>query len=114
MATTITGQPGDPALGAQPLPHRDRPAWGWPQYLALLGLPVLLWETWTIVAWIADKPHQITQFQDHHSVNWWAAHISEAVVVAPCVLVLIHIVGDCRRQRQFFTLKVMWCIVGAT
>jgi hypothetical protein len=114
VATTLTGQPGDRHLPARPDEGRTRPRWGWPQYLALLGAPILLWEIWTLTAWLADGPFQISQFQDRNSTNWWAAHISEAVVLAPAALVLIHVVRDCLRQRELFTLKVMWCIVGAT
>ncbi len=86
--------------------------WSWGQYLALLGVPFALWSGWTLVAWLRAGPTQITQYRDRGSASWYAAHTLEGIVLAVSLLVIVHLVRDCRRQRRLLTFDVMFCLCG--
>ena len=85
--------------------------WSCPQYLALLGVPVLAWEAWTVVAWLSDHPHVIRQFRDTNSTSWYGAHALEAVSVAVAIAVAIYVIRGCIRARRL-TFDAMFCIAG--
>ncbi len=87
--------------------------WGWAQYLALFAVPVLFWEIWTVVAWLADNPHEITQYQTPGSTDWWAATSLEAIAIVAAVPVLIYVIRGCIRARGM-TLDSMFCLAGLT
>src|SRR5438132_7780865 len=96
MATTTTRRASRPATPA-PTARRQ---WSWAQWLALAGAPILALEVWTLVAWLADGPHQITQFRDKDSASWVGAHVFEAVALLLAAVVVTHVVRECLRHRR--------------
>src|SRR5262245_48561991 len=82
-------------------PHARR--WSWVHYLALVGVPLLLINGWTVIAWLADGPASVTQFRDPGSANWYVARIVEGLSVIGSILVIIHLVRGCRRTRRVLT-----------
>lgn len=84
--------------------------WGWAHAFAIVGIPLLLWEGWTIIAWLADDPHQITQFRDRESTSWYVAHALEAVLAVVALAVLVYLVRGCLRSRRIFTFDVIFCL----
>jgi hypothetical protein len=88
--------------------------WSWGQYFALIGVPLLIWNVWTEIAWLVDGPRPVTEFRDPGSVNWYAVHILEGVMIIGAISVIIYLIRGCRRQRRFLTFEVMFCLAGAT
>lgn len=88
--------------------------WSWAHLLALIGLPILVLEVWTVIAWAIDDPDQITTYRDTSDVSWYAAHVVEAMVLVLGVVMVVHLFRDCRRERQFFTFDMMFCLCGGT
>lgn len=103
-------------FGARPTaPARKRAPWGLTQWLAVLGLPVLGLEAWTLISWLADGPHQVTQFRGSgHPTDYWGARIGEVAVIVISAIVLTKVVRGCRAQGKFLTFDVMFCLAGAT
>ena len=99
---------------APPVVSVRRPTWGWTQWLAVLGLPILFVEAWTLIAWLADGPHQVTQYRSGHGVEFWGARIGEVAVVLISLVVLRQVIRGCREQRRIMTFDVMLCIAGAS
>jgi len=87
--------------------------WSWPHYLALVGLPILILELWTIIAWLGDDAHQITEFRTPYSVNWWAARAYETVAVLVFIGVSQHVIRQCWRERRL-TFDAMFLLAGMT
>jgi len=106
-----------PSLAGTPVAvtrRRPRPSWGWAQWLAVMALPILFLEAWTLIGWLADGPSQLTKYRnDGLGREWWGARIGEVAVIVISLIVLTKVVRDCRRQRKFLTLDVMFCICGA-
>ncbi len=97
-------------------PKQD-PWWKrWPlaMWLAVLVVPFLLWEVWTVVAWLADRPHFITQFQDRDSASWYAAKVYESLALLMTIVMAIYVVRGCRRERKVFTFDVLFCGAAIT
>src|SRR5258705_5661109 len=88
--------------------------WALPHYLALAGIPVLVWNAWTVIAWLIDGPEAVTEFRDPGSVSWYAARAIECGVVLASLLVIRYLVRGCRRAGRLLTFDVMFCLVGAT
>src|SRR4051794_39690404 len=88
--------------------------WTWPQYLALTGLPILVWNVWTVVAWLADGPHRVTQYQQKGSGAQYSAYGLEAGLAVLSVGVLVWIIRTCVQRRQVLTFDVMFVLCGAT
>jgi hypothetical protein len=82
--------------------------------LALIGVPFLIWNVWTVVAWLAADPHQITRFRGHDDASSYAAHAIEAVLVVLSLWVILYLVRGCRRAGRILTVDVMFCLCGAT
>lgn len=95
--------------------HTGARRWGLPQYLAMLALPILFLESWSVISWLLDGPHQITEYRsDGKGREWWGARGFEAGVIVLSIWVISRLVRDCRRQGKILTFDVMFCIVGAT
>jgi hypothetical protein len=89
--------------------------WSWPHYLALLGAPVIVWNAWTVAAWLVAGPHQITQYRSSgHPVDWWGARVFEALAVVIAVAVAVHVIRGCRASRKVLTFDLMFCLAAAT
>lgn len=112
---SVLTQATRPARRERP-PAASRPGkgWSWPHYLAAIGLPILVLNVWTVIAWLADGPSQVTEFRDHGSVSWYAVRVVEGVTVLGSILVVIYLVRGCRRARRILTFEVMFCLAGAT
>lgn len=88
-------------LASRPVHNQGpRHRWSWPQYLALVGLPILFLQTWTVVAWLADDAHQVTASRTPYSLNWWAARGYEALALLVFVVVAFVVVRRCVRERR--------------
>jgi hypothetical protein len=96
------------------LAPESRRRWSWPQYLALIALPLLAHEAWTLVAWIADGPHQVTKYRDRDSASWYVAHVLEVLIVAISLAVIVYVVRGCLRERRVLTFDAMYCMAGLT
>lgn len=101
---------GKPGLRSRP----EAAKWTWVHYLALLGVPWFFYEAWTITAWIADGPEQVTMYRDPGSVTWYAAKVMEILVVGASIPVIVYAIRGCRRQRKFFTFDVLWILAAST
>lgn len=110
MATVerLAGRPRQPAGAAAR-------GWGWPQYLALLALPVLALEAYTIASWLLDGPHMVTEYRDgSRTTTWWAARAFEGGAILVSAAVIVQLVKGCRRAGRLLTFDVMICLAGAT
>ena len=85
----------------------------WFHCLALAGGVLALWETWTVGAWLADGPAQITAFRDPDSLNWLAGKAYEAGALGMAIVVGIGVIRQCRREHRF-TFDAMVYTVGLT
>ena len=94
-------------------PTARRRQWSWGHWFALAGAPILLIEIWTLVAWLADGPRQITEFRDTDSASWVAAHVFEAVALLLAAVVFTWVIRDCLRQRRL-TFDAHFLLVGMT
>src|SRR3984957_11018649 len=79
---------------------RSRRPWGPAQYLALAAVPLLAYQAWTLVAWIAAGPHQITAYRSYGSFSWYAARAIEVTLVLAVAAILARLVRECRAQRR--------------
>jgi hypothetical protein len=104
-------------LGPQVAPFEAsaRPArWSWSHGLALAGLPFLLWETWTVVAWLADGPQSISGYSSHGSGSWYGARLLEGTMILISIVVAGYLVRGCVRARRFFTFDMLFCLAAGT
>jgi hypothetical protein len=60
-----------PLAGLKPSPVQSTVKWSWTHTLALVGAIIGLHEAWTLVAWLADGPHLVTEFRDRSSASWY-------------------------------------------
>src|ERR1051325_1542251 len=93
------------------MPRASPSPWRLPQYLAVLALPILAWELWTIVAWLADGPALVTKFRTRDG-NWYAARVYEGLAVILAVSVSLYVARGCRQARRLLTFDLMFCLVG--
>ena len=92
-----------------------KPRWGWPQYLAVAGTPILILEAWTLITWLADGPHQLTDYRrPGHPVDWWGARTFEVIAVIMSFFIIRRLIRGCRAQHRFLTFEVMFCLCGAS
>lgn len=113
MATRTSKAAPDLTTGRL-LPAASGRRWGWVHLLALAGAVFLVWETWTVVAWLADGPRQVTEYRDSGSTSWYAARGLEGLTIVVSCLVLVHVVRGCFRERKILTFDVMFCLAGGT
>jgi hypothetical protein len=85
--------------------------WSWGEYLAIIGVLILVEEVWTLVAWLSDHPHTITQYRTHGSVNWWTCHVMEVLVWAVAVVVAVYVAKGVLRERRL-TFDAAFCLAG--
>lgn len=90
----------------------QRPRWSVAQYLALLGVLILIYEIVSIVNWLIAGPTAAPW--GAHNADWWAARIIEGLTILLSLIVLRLVVRDARAQRRLLTFDVMWCLCGAT
>lgn len=89
-------------------------SWPWQYHLAAVGVLLLVWEGWTLVAWLgAGGGRQADEFRDpaFSTASWWTARVYEVIIVAMAVAVAIHVVRGCRRARRI-TFDALFCVAG--
>jgi Spirocyclase AveC-like len=91
-----------------------RRGWSLPHYLALVGVPVLVWNAWTVIAWLAAGPHAITAYRHGHTVDWYGARAFEALAIVIGVVLAVYVYRGCRRARMLLTFDFMFCLAAAT
>ena len=89
-----------------------RRQWQWQHYLAFVGVAFLVWQGWTIVAWLLEGPRASTEFRDTDSGAWIAARLYEGAAVLVAVVTVSWVVRQCRRERRL-TFDAQLCIGGA-
>lgn len=82
-------------LAAAPKPSR-----GPGPYLAALALPLVAYQLWTIVGWLADGPTQLTEHRDTGSTSYIAAKAIELAIVLSTVAIAAFVARDCRRRGR--------------
>ena len=82
--------------------------------LAIAAVPIVVWEGWTLIAWLADGPRPVTAFRHGHTLDWYAARALEGVMVGAAIAVAVHVVQDCRRKGRILTFDVKFCLCAAT
>ena len=95
-------------------PVATKPRWSAAHWLALIGVPILIHEVWSVTAWLLDGPFQITEYRDRNDPSWYAARALEGVGILVAIVVLIIVIRGCRRERTVFTFDAMYCMAGAT
>ncbi|MCX6398470.1 MAG: spirocyclase AveC family protein [Propionibacteriales bacterium] len=94
---------------SRPAPPQTQtpPRWGAAHYLALLAVPLLAYEGWTLVTWLASDPHVVTKGRDVGSTSWWWAKALEVGAVTLAVTLLVQSIRDSRRSGEMtFDLKL--------
>jgi Spirocyclase AveC-like len=96
-------------------PQRRTP-WPWQYFAAAVGAMFLFWESWTIIAWLADGPQPVTRYRDTDSANWYAAKSYEAGAILLALVVGTVVVRGCLRRRRLtfgwssnFVNLANWC-----
>lgn len=93
---------------------RPTPRWGPVQWIAVAGVPIVVWWVWMMVAWLADGPHQITEFRDSSSANWWVCRVYEGLGIAVALTVGTIVVRGCIKAHRVFTFDVLFVLAGLT
>ena len=87
--------------------------WSWSQYLAIIAIPIAVVQIWTLTAWLLDRPHQITEFREHGTLNWWACRFYEGLGLVLVAIVVPWVLRQCIRQRRL-TFDAHFLLAGAT
>jgi hypothetical protein len=80
-------------------------------YLAAAGVLCLVWEGWTLIAWIADGPQAITQFRDTSHYTWWLARVLEGAAVLLAIITSLWLWRSSRSGRRV-SFDVMFVVAG--
>src|SRR5581483_5404490 len=107
-----TSQPARPVTLTPPLLSPARRPWRWQEWMALVGVGFLVWQAWTLIAWVAAGPRASTRDRDRSSAAWVAAHLYEATAVVVAVVVVSWVVRQCRREHRL-VFDAQLCIAGA-
>src|SRR5882724_4895191 len=51
------------------------------QMFAVVGAVFLVFELFSVIPWLLDGPHQVTQYRDHSDISWVAARVYEIVAL---------------------------------
>lgn len=86
--------------------------YSWAHYLAIIGIPILVWEAWTVVAWLLDGPHAITEFRGSTTTRI-AARTLETLAVLVSLVVGTWVVRGCLRERTL-TFDALFCIAATS
>jgi len=94
---------------------RRRRTWPLAAYLAAVGVPVLVWNVWTVAAWLIAGPHEITRYRPHaHAIDWYGARVFEGLAILIAIAIAIYVYKGCRRARMVLTFDVLFCLAAAT
>ena len=81
-------------------------------YLAAAGGLFLVWEAWTLTAWLTDGPRMITEFRDRTSPTWWIARSLEGAVIVLAVVMTALLVRAHRNGRRV-TFDVLFVVAAS-
>jgi hypothetical protein len=89
--------------------------WSLAHYLAIVGAPVLVWNVWTVAAWLAAGPHSITQYRPPgHPVDWYGARVFQGIAILVALVLAVYVVRGCRRARTLLTFDLLFVTAAAT
>jgi hypothetical protein len=89
------------AAAALPRPSAPvRRSWGAAHYLALVAVPLLAYQAWTLIGWLAAGPHQVTNYRTAGSASWYAARVIQGVMLIAVIAIAVGVVRGCRRERR--------------
>lgn len=80
--------------------------------LCVAGAVFLVWQTWTMIAWVQDAER--IKPSGGHGTNFWAAHTLEAIICLVCIPGLLHMIRGCRESRRLLTFDVMFGVAALT
>jgi Spirocyclase AveC-like len=114
MATAASPRPAslhtpDPIVGTS-----RRPAWGASQYLALAAVPLLAYQAWTLVSWLASGPHEVTAYQQTASASYEAAWVIQIALIIGVSTLVVLLVRQCRRERRLTFDAVLFIALATT
>jgi hypothetical protein len=96
-----------PAAGRTSSEPTARRPWRLAPYLAILALPLLSYEFWTLGSWLASGPHTVTVGRVAYSFSWWWARGIEVAALSIAAALLVSAVRESRRTgRMSFELKL--------
>lgn len=96
---------------AGPAPASARRTWTYHQYLGLLAVVVLVYQTVGWISWWADTPVSITQYRDRGDESWWLARGYEVLAVATLVVIGVYVLRKVRQERRW-TIEAQFCVAG--
>lgn len=68
--------------------------------LAITGIALITYESWTLIGWLGAGPHQITAHRKPGSAPWWTAVAIETVLAVGVAAVVADLVRACVRERR--------------
>lgn len=77
-----------------------RSSWGLAHWLAAAAVPLLAYEAYAVVGWLADGPFQVTAERTGSGRSWTAARVIEVLVVLSVAGFVVKGVRDHRREGR--------------
>jgi hypothetical protein len=113
MSTDLAArtQPTSPPGASDDLEIIMAKRWRWQHYLTVVAVAFLVWEAWTLIAWLADGPEAITQYRDADSTAYTIAKGWEIFFGGLVVVLGAWVIRGCVRQRRL-TFDAQLCIAG--
>ena len=84
---------------------------GWRTGLAAVGVVLTGWGLWSVVAWLAAGPYEVTAFRDNGSASYRVAKAYEVVLVGLGLVLGGVVIRGCLRARRF-TFDAQLCAAG--
>lgn len=78
----------------------QRPTWGAAHHLALIAIPLIAYQVWTLTAWIASGPTAVNTYRDVASTSYLWAKIFEVALSALGVFICLWVGKACRREGR--------------
>ncbi|MCW2856590.1 MAG: hypothetical protein JWR52_2205 [Marmoricola sp.] len=90
------------------------PRWGPAHYLALVAVPLLAYELWTLGAWLSSGPHEVDAGRVAYSFSWWWARGIEVVAVTIAIVLLVSAIRESRRIGRMSFELTLWIALVLT
>lgn len=108
----LTAQPPTAAVArsdtARPVERRQ---WGYHQFLGLLAVVVIVYQTVGWVSWWSNTPVPVTRFRDTTDESWWLARCYEVLAVTTLVVIGWHVIRKVRAERRW-VIEAQFCVAG--
>jgi hypothetical protein len=108
---TATTTPRPPDLAAPASARSRGRAWGYHQYLGLLAVIVIVYQTIGWASWWGDTPVSVTQFRDRTDESWWLARVYESLAILTLLVIATYVVRKVRRERRW-GIEAQFCLAG--